>query len=77
MALLPGHINNFETLKRAFRDGNVALVECKDATTGEYRAVICAMEHGNGEYEMKPFGHLCNANPYFGYVPPLGEAEKD
>jgi len=26
---------------------------------------------------MKPFGHLCNANPYFEYVPPLGEAEKD
>ena len=45
-------------------------MECRDAKTGEYRAVICAVEHVDGEYCMTPFGHLANDDPYAEYIPP-------
>jgi hypothetical protein len=34
---------NFDTLLRAAACGDLALVECTDATTGEPRYVICAI----------------------------------
>ena len=42
MALLPGHRTNFQTLQDAFAAGDVALMECQLAETGEEVAVICA-----------------------------------
>jgi hypothetical protein len=40
---IPDHIStNFETLLRAASNGNLALMECIDAITGEPRYVICA-----------------------------------
>jgi hypothetical protein len=71
MALSTGHTANFKTLLRAAKDGNLALMECKDATTGEDRAVICAVTVVDGEYLMTPFGHLTEGNPYDAYVPPI------
>jgi hypothetical protein len=41
MALKEADIANFETLQRAFKDGSLALVECQDFKTGEYRALRC------------------------------------
>lgn len=70
MALLQGHAANFDTMLRAARDGNLALMECRDAATGEYRAVICAVTVVEGEYLMTPFGHLADGNPYDAYIPP-------
>lgn len=67
MALLPGHRTNFNTLLRAAGDGRLALLECQDAKTGDYRAVICAV---GGDGTMTPFGHLSNGNPYDEYSPP-------
>jgi hypothetical protein len=41
---IPDHIStNFDTLLRAASDGNLALMECSDAVTGEPRYVICAV----------------------------------
>lgn len=71
MALLPGHVSNFETLKRAAAAGDLALVECQDAETGEYRAVLCAISKQKGEFVMTPFGHLAPGNPYEAYTPPV------
>jgi hypothetical protein len=40
---IPDHARaNFTTLLRAAADGNLALMECADAVTGEARYVICA-----------------------------------
>ena len=62
--------DNFQTLLRAAADGQLALLECKDAVTGEYRAVICAVGSDNGDCVLTPFGHLSVTNPFEAYIPP-------
>lgn len=61
---------NFQTLLRAAGDGNLALMECLDATTGGPRYVICAVGRDKGDYVFTPFGHLAEGNPYDAYLPP-------
>lgn len=71
MALLPGHVANFETLKRAHDNGDLALVECADAKTGQYVAVICCVQReGNGDFSVVPIARMFDGNPYSGLVPP-------
>lgn len=71
MALSQGYRKNFNTLLRAARSGDLALIECSDAKTGECRAVLCAVQRGaDGTTTMVPFGHLSPGNPYEDYVPP-------
>ena len=58
-------------LLRAARDGNLALLECLAAATGEHRYVLCAVGRADdGDYVMTPFGHLADGNPYDAYLPP-------
>ncbi|KVK54316.1 hypothetical protein BCY90_15685 [Agrobacterium deltaense] len=61
---------NFETLLRAARDGNLALMECLDARTEEPRFVLCAVGGDGGDRVFTPFGHLAAGNPYDAYFPP-------
>jgi len=61
---------NFQTLLRAAADGNLALMECLDAATGNTRYVICAVGRNDGDYVFTPFGHLAEGNPYDAYLPP-------
>ena len=72
MALRENDQANFQTLLRAALNGDLALVQCKDALTGEYRAVIAIVTFNkeNEEYEIIPFGHLATGNPYEQYVAP-------
>ena len=65
---------NFNTLMRAADDGNLALMECADAHTGEPRYVLCAVHRDGTEYAFTPFGHLAGENPYDLYVPPAPDA---
>ena len=68
---IPDHArDNFNTLLRAVSDGNLALMECTDAMTGEARYVICAVERDGTDYVFTPFGHLADGNPYDAYRPP-------
>jgi hypothetical protein len=54
---IPDHARvNFETLLRAATDGNLALLECTDAVTGESRYVICAVAREGDDYVFTPFG---------------------
>jgi hypothetical protein len=71
MAIKDSDRSNFETLLRAAQNGDLALVECQDKATDEYRAVICAVGYEDGEYVMTPFGHLVTQNPFDIYVPPV------
>lgn len=75
MALKEADVKNFETLLCAARDGALTLVESRDAATGEYRAIICAIYHDteSGDYHITPFGHMCTGNPYEDYVDPTQE----
>ena len=61
---------NFNTLLRAAASGDLALVECADAMTGEPRYVLCAVGRDGGDYVMTPFGHLAPGNPFEAYAPP-------
>ncbi len=61
---------NFNTLLGAAGDGNLALMECADALTGEKRYVIAAVGRDGCDYVFTPFGHLADGNPYNAYLPP-------
>jgi hypothetical protein len=68
---IPDHARaNFQTLLRAAADGNLALMECNDAVTGEPRYVICAVGRDGTDFVFAPFGHLSDGNPYDAYLPP-------
>ncbi len=73
MAIAPYHKSNFQTLERAFDEGNVAIMECTDRATGELVPVICAVQHSGDEaapIEMVPFARLFTGNPYDEVEPP-------
>ncbi len=68
---IPDYISkNFDTLLRAASNGNLALMECTDAITGEPRYVICAVGREGTDYLFTPFGRLADGNPYDAYLPP-------
>lgn len=70
MAIPQAYRHNFDTLLRAAADGNLALLECRDAVSLEPRYVLCAVGHDAGEFLMTPFGHLHDGNPFEAYLPP-------
>ena len=49
MAIPDGVKQNFETLRTAFQNRDVALMECTDKTTGVPIYVVCAVEHEGEE----------------------------
>jgi len=72
--MIPDHARtNFQTMLRAAESGDLALMECSDAATGEPRYVICAVGRDGGDYVFTPFGHLADDNPYEAYLPSDGQ----
>ena len=69
---------NFDTLSRAFKNGDVCLMECTVKKTGEKVAVICAVCRDNlgMEFEMMPFAVMINDNPYEVLNPPMTYQEE-
>jgi hypothetical protein len=71
MPLSVGHKQNFNTLRRAFRTGDAALMECQLAATGETAAVVCAVNRlPDGQFEFVPIATLLPGNPYEAVNPP-------
>jgi hypothetical protein len=65
------HAPNLETLKKAFANGDVALMECKVAATGEVVAALCAVgREEDGSNTMTPFAVFLNGNPFELLMPP-------
>jgi len=63
MPLSASQKDNFSTLRRAVLAGDVALVECQLAATGEAVAVICAANRqADGDVEFVPFAMMFSAN---------------
>lgn len=77
MAIQNGYKANFETLKRAAHDGDLALMECADKVTGKTVVVICAVGRGRvaGEYVFSPLAKMFDGNPY-DELNPAGFEEK-
>lgn len=68
------HLQWFEQLKSAALNGDLALMSCDDAATGEHRSVIAiGQREDSGDVTFIPLGHLATTdNPYDSYVPPEG-----
>jgi len=66
-----GHKENFETLIRAIKDGQVALMDCIEKSTGDHVAVICGVSFDGKEYHFTPFAKFFNGNPYELLTPPI------
>jgi hypothetical protein len=58
------HQANFETMQRAFQDGQVCLMDCIEKSTGEHVAVICASTHDGAGFAITPFAKFFNGNPF-------------
>jgi hypothetical protein len=62
--IVQAHKRNFNILTLAFKNGDVALMECYDKQLDEMVAVICAVSLVQGEYQFTPFARFFNGNPY-------------
>ena len=65
------HKKNFETLRRAFADDAVCLMDCIEKSTGEHVAVICTVARVDGEFEFTPFARFFNGNPFEMLLSPM------
>ena len=61
---------NFETLRQAFGNGDVALLECQLISTGESVAVVTAVNHDGENCVFVPVAMMFNGNPYELLNPP-------
>jgi Family of unknown function (DUF6117) len=74
MAIPDAIKNNFHTLEQAFRNGDIALLECRNSIDGEPAYAICAVNfirHADTEpeIEMVPFGLMFSSDPYEALIP--------
>ena len=70
MALGKGDKRNFETILNAASNGDLALLECADAKSGEQRSVICAINRDGMDFKFVPLAVLFTGNPYDELIPP-------
>jgi hypothetical protein len=74
MAIPDAIKTNFNTLEKAFKNGDIALLECRDRKNGELAFAICAINYHRQadrepEIEMVPFGVMFNVDPYEMLIP--------
>lgn len=77
MAIPEGHIANFDTLSRAWKAGDVCLLECIRKSDGEMVAMICTVEWDGEYYRVTPFAEMVNGDPFEDYLPPAGGKVKE
>ena len=70
MTIVQQHKSNFDTLRQAFENGDVALLECQLKSTGESVAVVTAINDNGDDYGFVPFAMMFNGNPYELLNPP-------
>jgi hypothetical protein len=71
MAIEKGYKTNFETLQRAFANGDAALVETTRKGTDEKVVLICAIGRDGEEFVISPFAEMCNGDPFELYEAPV------
>ena len=71
MALTDADKKNFETIMAAADGLDLALVESRCTKTGEYRALVCAMQQNeDGTITPMPLAQMITGNPFEDYVDP-------
>lgn len=68
--IVQAHKDNFDTLCRAVRNHDVALMECLNTQTNERVAVVCATAHIGEDVAFTPLCVFLNGNPYEILAPP-------
>lgn len=74
MAISKGYKANFETLKQAGANNDLALMECTDKATGKTVMAICAVSRVKGKFVFSPLAKMFDGNPYEELVPPLDQS---
>jgi hypothetical protein len=74
MAIPDAIKNNFHTLERAFRNGDIALLECRNSANSEPAYARCAINvtqllSAEPEIEMVPVGLMFSSDPYEMLIP--------
>lgn len=69
--LRPAEVANFETLRGAFENGHVALVEVRRRIDGAEVAALCAVGSIGEEFTLTPFAIMVEGNPFELFSPPL------
>lgn len=70
MTIPAGHATNFDTMLRAAANGHLALLECKDARTGEPVYTVVMVSRRGDEFEFVPVARMFEGNPYDHVIPP-------
>lgn len=71
MPLTAGDNANFETLREAMLNGDVALLECQLVSTGQPAAVICAVNRESDQsLAFVPLAQMFAGDPYTLLNPP-------
>jgi len=61
---------NYQTLLDAAKAGDLCLVDCIDATTGESVPTLCAVNRSQHEMNLVPLAALFTRDPYETLIPP-------
>lgn len=71
MSIPTGHQTNFNTMLKAAKNGDLALLECTDAKSGApvYTVVMVGRTKGGG-FQMTPVAKMFDGNPYDEVSPP-------
>ena len=71
MPLREGDKNNFETLERAFKEGQAALMDVRRRSDGKKVAAIVAVGRDDDDnYMFTPFAIMVEGNPFELFDPP-------
>jgi Family of unknown function (DUF6117) len=74
MAIPKAIKTNFHTLEKAFENGDIALLECRNRNNGEPAYAICAVNlvrqaDRDAEIEIVPLGLMFKDDPYELLIP--------
>lgn len=69
MAIKEGYRANFDTILRAARNNDLALIEAKRDSDGKEVVLLCAVASDEEEYNITPFAEMCSGNPFEDYIP--------
>jgi hypothetical protein len=76
MAIAEGCKQNFWQLRRAFTNGEVALLEVTEKATGNPAVVIVAVNFDGKMYDFVPMARMFDGNPYEELDPPASTPPK-
>lgn len=77
MALNPAHVSNFDTMRLASKNGDLALMECTRKFDGETVAAIAICNrNGDGTVDFVPIAAMLE-DPFNELDPPDGAELKD